>query len=86
MKPVECPKCGSKELVDQRGYVVCAYCRSKFIPRAEDMPPSESAISVESDIRDLLHKCRNDPPNSRRYANLILDIDPTNFEALKYLQ
>jgi len=85
MKLVECPKCGSQELIEQRGYVFCAYCRSKFIPRAEDSPPVESVIAINSDIDDLLQKCRTDPPNRRRYANLILDIDPTNHEAMKYL-
>jgi hypothetical protein len=85
MQPVECPKCGSMDLVAQGGYVVCAYCRSKFVPRDEDIPPPESIISVESDIQALLRKCRDDPANSRRYANLILDIDPTNLEAMKYL-
>lgn len=85
MKPFQCPSCGSKELDERSGYMICAYCRSKFIPQAEDRPPLESVIGVKSDIDKLIEKCRTDPSNRRKYANLILDIDPTNHEALKYL-
>ena len=41
---------------------------------------------VDSDIQMLLEKCKQDPANRRRYANLILDIDPTNREAAAYLR
>ena len=85
MKLVECTKCGSNELLEESGYVVCAYCRLKFVPSADDRPTTGAAISVYDDIRDLLEKCRNDPANRRRYANLILDLDPSNSEAMRYL-
>lgn len=85
MKLVECAKCGSNELFEESGYVVCAYCRLKFVPNANDLPNSGTAISVYDDIRELLKKCKNDPSNRRRYANLVLDLDPTNAEAMQYL-
>jgi hypothetical protein len=47
--------------------------------------PKASVISVSSDIEALLQKCREDPRNRKRYAGLILDIDPTNPEAQQYL-
>jgi hypothetical protein len=86
MKLVECTKCGSNELLEEGGYVVCAYCRLKFVPGAGDRPNAGAAISVYDDIRDLLEKCKHDPANRRRYANLILDLDPTNVEAMQYLR
>lgn len=86
MRLVECTKCGSNELFQESGYVVCAYCRLKFVPNASDLPNSSTAISVYDDIRALLEKCKNDPSNRRRYANLILDLDPTNSDAMQYLQ
>ena len=86
MKLVECTKCGSNELFDENGYVVCAYCRLKFVPSEEDKPKSGAVISVYDDIQYLLEKCRSDSANRRRYANLILDIDPTNFDAMKFLR
>ena len=86
MKLVECTGCGSKDLVEDRGYVVCVFCLSKFLLNAEDGAPPKTRIDIESDIQALLRKCRADPANSRRYANLILDIDPTNSEAVKYLR
>ena len=40
---------------------------------------------MDDDVERLLQKCRTDRRNARKYANLVLDIDPTNQEALKYL-
>jgi hypothetical protein len=86
VKLVKCSRCGSRELAMEGGYVVCAYCRSTFSPQSGDLPQAETVISLSSDIESLLRKCQDDPTNRRRYANLILDIDPTNYEARKYLR
>jgi hypothetical protein len=86
MKLVQCAKCGSNELVEENGFVICTYCRLKFIPDASDLPKSGAVISIYDDIRDLLEKCKIDPLNRKVYANLILDLDPNNIEAMKYLR
>jgi len=86
MKLLECNRCGSRELNEVDGYIVCAYCRSRFAPQADDLPTTDSAIGVADDITALLQRCRDDPANRRAYANLILDIDPTNREAAAYLR
>ena len=52
----------------------------------QDVSAKETVIGVDSDIQMLLEKCKQDPANRRRYANLILDIDPTNREAAAYLR
>jgi hypothetical protein len=52
---------------------------------AEEMPQKLSNISLNDDIKSLLNKCKNDPTNARRYASLVLDIDPTNSEARRFL-
>ncbi len=85
MKLLDCMRCGSKEFVEEDGFIVCAYCKSKYVPQADDIPPKETVIGMASDIQALLQKCREDPTNRRRFANLILDIDPTNQEAKQYL-
>lgn len=85
MKLVACVRCGSKELFEESGYIVCAYCQSRFAPQVDDLAAKETVINFHSDIQRLLQKCRDDPVNRRRYANLILDIDPANQEAKKYL-
>ena len=85
MKLVRCTRCGSKELFEEDGYVVCAYCQSRFVPQADDILQKETVIGVHSDILVLLQKCQDDPANRRRYAGLILDIDPTNQAAREYL-
>lgn len=85
MKAIECARCGSKELVKKNGFLVCAYCQTKYLPPESDLPKPETEIDLASDIQNLLKKCEEDPGNSRQYANLILDIDPTNKEARRYL-
>lgn len=50
------------------------------------MPKTETVIALEDDIQRLLEKCKQEPWKARRYANLILDIDPGNKEAIQYLR
>lgn len=93
LKALICENCGAPGLILKDGYLFCEYCRSKFLIsdseraklNAHIKVKSNSSISLENDIETLLLKCKNDSENARRYANLILDIDPDNVEALKYL-
>ena len=85
MKVVKCTQCGSQELSEEGGYVACNYCQSRFTLTDGERPIKESTISVGSDIEALLQKCRDEPWNSRRYAKLVLDMDPTNHEAMAYI-
>lgn len=85
MKVVKCTQCGSQELVEEGGYVTCIYCQSRFTLADDERPIKESTISVGSDIETLLQKCRSEPWNSHRYAKLVLDLDPTNQEAMAYI-
>jgi hypothetical protein len=64
---------------------VCAYCRSRYTKPSTDSAVKESKVSLNSDVERLLEMCRREPVNATRYANLILDIDPTNREARSYL-
>jgi hypothetical protein len=84
MKLLICEKCGASDFLEQGGYRICRYCDAKYALLAGDMPLKNSNIALNDDIKLLLQKCRNDPANARRYASLILDIDPTNKEAKKY--
>lgn len=86
MKLIECIHCGSKELVEENGFLVCAYCQNRYEKPVETEAVADTAIELDSDIEILLQKCQKDPRNCRRYANLILDIDPSNEEALRYLK
>jgi hypothetical protein len=85
MKLLTCEKCGGNDLFEQNGYRICRYCRSKYSLHAEDLLPQGSIIALDEDIKMLLLKCLDDPVNARRYASLILDIDPSNTEATNYL-
>ena len=85
MKIVYCERCGANEWTTQNGFRTCKYCGSKYQLTSDDVVVKESNIGVNSDVERLLKKCRLEPQNARKYANLILDIDPNNTEALKYL-
>ena len=85
MKAIVCSSCGSNEFKQKDGHRVCVYCGTVFQLTSDDKAIKSSTISMGSDVEKLLEKCRRDPKRARRYANLILDIDPTNTEAKKYL-
>ena len=85
MISISCITCGSKELSEEGGFSLCIYCGSRFVRTQDERPGSGTAIEVDSDVQRLLQKCKDDPSNCRRYAELILDIDPTNSEVRRYL-
>ena len=88
MKALICKCCGATGVTIANGFVVCEYCDAKYLLTAEDYSFSDAApkgISLDADIERLLMKCRTDPRNARKYANLILDIDPDNDEVLTFL-
>ena len=86
MKLIACEKCGSNDMFEENGYMVCKYCKSKYVLKESDLSVKSSNIAIDNDIRMLLEKCKKDPINAKRYANLVLDIDPTNNEAMKYIK
>ena len=86
MKIEICERCGGGEFVDRDGYRICQYCYTKYLITPEDVTQKGSSITLNNDIMMLLQKCRDDPANARRYASLVLDIDPGNIEAVKYLK
>ncbi len=93
LKALICENCGAPGMVVKDGYLFCEYCHSKFVLSDKESDQlnmhmnasSNSNISLKNDIEALLLKCKNDSENAKKYANLILDIDPDNTDALKYL-
>ena len=79
MKQIVCESCGASDFIEKAGFRICKYCGTQY------QINSKSAIFIDDDVQRLLQKCKDEPWSARRYANLILDIDPTNKEALKYL-
>ena len=82
METWRCPCCGGDKYAIENNYKICAYCKSKF--KIEDLS-EKTGISINKDIENLLQKCSLYPEKASKYANLILDIDPENKEAQKYL-
>ena len=85
MKSIVCDRCGGTKWDVEHGYRICKYCGTKFQLTKEDLTIKESKVSMNSDIERLLKLCRLEPYNAKKYANLVLDVDPSNQEALKYL-
>lgn len=100
MDAIICNSCGANALVRKNSYMVCPYCDSRFAITKEDRDRGlfndghhvvlshrgvDSSIELDADVQRLLEKCKRDPKNARKYANLVLDIDPDNIEAHKYL-
>ena len=85
MKQDFCPNCGADTFIYKDGAKFCKYCNSRFEVEKEEKKRG-AEVSLQSDIDILLEKCKTDPARARRYAGLILDIDPTNREAKKYLK
>lgn len=101
MEALICKNCGANALVRKNNYMVCPYCDSRFAMTDEERRSGlfggshhavlshggvDSSIALDDDVARLLEKCKADPRNARKYANLILDIDPDNEEARKYLR
>ena len=85
LKAIVCEKCGSNDWIEMPGFRKCKFCGTIYQLTAEDQPIKESSIDIQSDVQALLQKCESDPMNAKKYANLVLDIDPTNGDAMKYL-
>ncbi len=81
MKAIICEHCGGDEFIEKDGYRICRYCKSRFIPETDEKPVKETIIALNSDVERLLKKCKTDPARAKKYATLILEIDPTNKEA-----
>jgi len=66
---------------------MCKYCNTTYQIFAEDMPNTNiTSLELDDDVQRLLDKCKKEPWNAKKYANLILDIDATNTEAMRYLK
>ncbi len=85
MNEVVCKSCGSNDLYEENGYRICRYCGTRFLITKEDKPLAESNISLNEDVQRLLERWDADPSQANKYAQLILQIDPSNQRALNQL-
>lgn len=87
MRALECVNCGAKQFWEFEKYIECIFCNSRYeIQDIDRVNVPAKGIELSSDIERLLEKCRTDSNNASRYANRILDIDPSNTQALKYIR
>lgn len=84
MRPFVCGRCGSSEFRDKGSRRICAFCRSSY-EKPKTTVVRTSSITLGDDVASLLSKCQADPTNAKRYARLVLELDPGNRAALKYL-
>ena len=86
MKMEICERCGGGEFTQRDGYRICQYCKTKYLTMPEDVLRKATSIVLQDDITMLLQKCQDDPVNANRYASLVLDMDPGNVIAVKYIK
>ena len=99
MKALICSSCGASNWKEDGEYRICLHCGTKFEKTLKEQRKAintvlqiaavnrvQSVIALNDDVARLLQKCKAEPKNAKKYANLILDIDPTNEEALKILR
>ena len=86
MKRFECSACGATDLYEEDGYVICRYCRSKFKKSIENGFGKESSIELDIDVKRLIEKIEKEPQNAKKYAQLILTIDPHNEYAARVMR
>lgn len=75
-----CDGCGSNDFEKSEEGFICKYCRTRYTVKIR-----EATINLDGDVERLLKKMVDEPLKVRRYADLILDIDPTNTDIYKYL-
>ena len=81
MQELKCSNCGSNELTKDGSFYVCNYCGTKHILSKDDVLIIDSSIELNEDVLRLIRKMDEDPNNSKKYAQLILQIDPHNRRA-----
>lgn len=86
LKLIQCECCGAKDLKSADGYMVCSFCGAKYKLQEDIVSKKNTTIGLNGDIENLLEKCKREPSKAKKYANLILDIDPTNEQAMKILK
>ena len=84
MKVVACEKCGSNDFQEKEGMRICNYCGTKY-QITQDEKTKYSDIALREDVQKLFDKCKQEPANEKKYAKLVLDIDPHNEMAKQYL-
>ena len=82
MEKIIFEQCGASDWIEKTDYRICKYCGTKY---SKQKTYSNEGISVLDDVERLLEKCRRNPYKAKKYAQLVLDIDPTNEEAKKYI-
>lgn len=82
LKALICANCGASSWKTEKGLKICTFCGTTY---RDENAPKQSDITLDDDVQRLLRKCEDDPANARKYANLVLDIDPTNEDVFKYL-
>ena len=82
-----CSYCGSQFKLDDEPAAAVGFAAPKGgTSHFTFQSNGASTIDLDDDVSRLLAKCKREPKNARKYANLILDIDPDNQEARRYLR
>ncbi len=95
MKAIQCELCGATDIVKDGDFFVCQSCGMKYTPESAKKMMVEGVVQVEGTVKvDNTQQIENflslarkahDSDNEKEaedYANKVLEIEPTNYEAL----
>ena len=92
MKQLICEMCGGRDLIKNEGVFVCQNCGAKYSVEDAKKMMVEGTVTVDrsTDINNLLIRAkqfeeRGDYGKADEYYNKVLDLDPSNEEALNGL-
>ncbi len=80
-----CENCGAKEYTLEKNNLICSYCHTRYKIQKGDPFSFGAKIDLVDDINMLVSKCIKEPHNAKRYANIILEMDPYNQFARRYI-
>ena len=91
MKPLVCEMCGSHDVVKQNGVFVCQHCGTKYSVEEAKKMMVEGTVKIDNSdkFNNLYHlakraRLENDEVNAAKYYSMVLENDPTNWEASFY--
>ena len=91
MERIDCETCGGSEFIEQDGFAVCTFCRSKYDItelRKRQVGGMSAEVSSDSSIKTLLDRAERfwktgDKAKAKKLYAQVLEFDPTNETARK---
>lgn len=85
MTEIVCRSCGSNDLTEIDGFMICNYCGTRHVMSKDEKGQKQVVIDWSDDVSRLIQKSKDEPERAKKYAERILEMDPNNEYAKKLL-